>query len=217
METTVAIADDTNIYREVLSRELKIYKDIKIKFEAVDGPDLLSKLKSCKVDVILLDLKMPGMDGIQVLREIRKTDPNTKVLILIQAEDKNEVINLFLAKANGYIIKDSNSGDVHHAIKTCNEKLYFFNDYVFTILLEKLYLLKDFIFNSADSKIKFTENEIRTIKLICEERTSEEIAKELNMSKFNVDKIRMQIHNKTQTKTAIGIFKFALINYIITL
>jgi DNA-binding NarL/FixJ family response regulator len=217
MEITIAIADDTNIYRMILCKELNIYKDIKIKFEAVDGPDLLSKLKSRKVDLILLDLNMPEMDGIQVLKEIRKTDPLIKVLMLTHSDDKNDIINMFLAKANGYIIKDSNSEAIYNAIKTCAEKLYYFNEYIFSVLLEKLFLLKDFVFNARDSKIKFTDNEIQIIKLICEEKSSEEIAAELHLGRFNVDKIRTNIHKKTNTKTVIGLFKFALINYIVTI
>lgn len=101
----IAIADDHKILRNGLISSLSKFSDLRIDIEASDGDELLAKMNIHPVDVILLDIKMPKMDGLEVVKHIRKTDEKIIIIILTMHDDDGFIIKLINAKANAYLVK----------------------------------------------------------------------------------------------------------------
>ena len=124
----VAIADDHALFRAGVKTALSVKKDVELIAEADNGMQLLNLLKHIEPDVILLDIQMPIMDGIQTLPEIRKLRPDAKVIILSMHNDHSMISKLMEIGANSYLTKNSDSETIYQAIKTCYEQEFFFNE-----------------------------------------------------------------------------------------
>ncbi len=131
----VAIADDHALFRAGVKTALSVKKDIELIAEADNGMQLLNLLKHIDVDVILLDIHMPIMDGIQTLPEIRKVKPEAKVIILSMHNDHSMISKLMEIGANSYLTKNTDSENIYNAIKTCYEQEFYFNELTNTALL----------------------------------------------------------------------------------
>jgi DNA-binding NarL/FixJ family response regulator len=134
----VIIADDHVLYRAGVKTALKSKPDINVIGEADNGNHLLNLLKMIPVDVILLDIQMPIMDGIAALPEIKKIAPNAKVIMLTMMEDHSMVTKLMELGANSYLAKTSDIEMIYEAIKTCYEQEYYFNSLTNKALLTNL-------------------------------------------------------------------------------
>src|SRR6187551_2462606 len=134
----VLIADDHVLYRAGVKTSLSAKKDIKVIAEADNGMHLLNLLKNVQVDVILLDIQMPIMDGIATLPEIKKISPHTKVIMLTFMEDNSMITKLMELGANSYLAKTSDSEIIYEAIKTCFNQEYYFNSMTNKALLANL-------------------------------------------------------------------------------
>ena len=133
----VAIADDHALFRAGVRTSLMGRKDVELIAEADNGMQLLNLLKHIEPDVILLDIQMPIMDGIQTLPEIRKLYPHIKVIILSMHNDHSMICKLMEIGANSYLTKNSDSETIYQAIKTCYEQEFFFNELTNKALLTR--------------------------------------------------------------------------------
>src|SRR3954467_12701983 len=134
----VAIADDHALFRAGVKTALSVKKDVELIAEADNGMQLINLLKHVEPDVILLDIQMPIMDGIQTLPEIRKIRPEAKVIILSMHNDHSMISKLMEIGANSYLTKNSDSETIYEAIKTCYENEFFFNELTNKALLTGL-------------------------------------------------------------------------------
>src|ERR1700676_3229824 len=134
----VIIADDHALFRAGVKTALSVKKDVELIAEADNGMQLLNLLKHMEPDVILLDIQMPIMDGIQTLPEIRKDYPHVKVIILSMHNDHSMISKLMEIGANSYLTKNSDSETIYQAIKTCYEQEFFFNELTNKALLSGL-------------------------------------------------------------------------------
>src|SRR6201995_293263 len=134
----VAIADDHALFRAGVKTALAVKKDVELVAEADNGMQLLHLLKHVEPDVILLDIQMPIMDGIQTLPEIRKDHPHVKVIILSMHNDHSMISKLMEIGANSYLTKNTDSENIYNAIKTCYEKAFYFNELTNKALLTGL-------------------------------------------------------------------------------
>lgn len=139
MEIKVAIADDHRLFRMAIVNGLSAYQEINIVFEAEDGIDLLEKFKANPVDVILLDMEMPKMDGMTALKEIRKIDQEVKIIICTAHYEEKEMLELIEEKANGYLQKGPDIETIHTAIQSCVHIGFFFNIVTNSIELKSVY------------------------------------------------------------------------------
>jgi DNA-binding NarL/FixJ family response regulator len=114
----VAIADDHALFRAGVKTSLSGKRDVELIAEADNGMQLLNLLKHIEPDVILLDIQMPIMDGIQTLPEIRKVRPDAKVIILSMHNDHSMISKLMEIGANSYLTKNSDSETIYQAIRT---------------------------------------------------------------------------------------------------
>ena len=134
----VAIADDYKIFREGLKVSLGQDDNMHVLLEADNGEDLLKEIESKQPDVIIMDLKMPIMDGMEATQLVRKKYPAIKVLVVSMYEDDKFIIHLMEIGANGYLLKNAEPDEIRKAIYSVHENGYYFNDLVNKALLKKL-------------------------------------------------------------------------------
>lgn len=210
----VAIADDHTLFRAGVKTALAVKKDVELIGEADNGMQLLNLLKHIEPDVILLDIQMPIMDGIQTLPEIRKIRPNAKVIILSMHNDHSMISKLMEIGANSYLTKNSDSETIYQAIKTCYENEFFFNELTNKALLNGLRNKKPEVAQVIDAQLN--EKEKRVLKLMCEEKTTKEIADIVDISPRTVEAIRDKLKNKTGAKSMAGLVMYAVKTGIIS-
>ena len=191
----IAIADDYKIFREGLKVGFSTDENLEVIMEADNGEDLLKALETITPDVIIMDLKMPIMDGMEATKAVRKKYPNIKVLVVTMYDDDKFIIHLMENGANGYLLKNTEPDEIRKAIYSVHENGYYFNDVVNKALLKKL-ILKNNLKPSFNQNVELTERELEVLKLICEEKTAAEIAKDIFLSPRSVEGIRQRLLKK---------------------
>ena len=209
----IVIADDYKIYRDGLKVGLSADENMEIIGEADNGGDLMKLLETNAPDVILMDLKMPIMDGMEATKQVRKKYPSIKVLVITMYEDDKFIIHLMENGANGYLLKNAEPDEIIKSIYAVKENGYYFNDVVNKALLKKL-VLKNNLKPSFNQNIDLTEREQEVLKMICEEKTAAEIAKEIFLSPRSVEGIRQRLIEKIGVRNTAGLVMFAVKNGI---
>ncbi len=210
----IAIADDYKIYRDGLKVGLSADDNLEIIAEADNGEDLMKVLETNAPDVILMDLKMPIMDGMEATKQVRKKYPSIKVLVITMYEDDKFIIHLMENGANGYLLKNAEPDEIIKSIYAVYENGYYFNDVVNKALLKKL-VLKNNLKPSFNQNIDLTEREQEVLKMICDEKTAAEIAKEIFLSPRSVEGIRQRLIEKIGVRNTAGLVMFAVKNGIV--
>jgi DNA-binding NarL/FixJ family response regulator len=210
----IAIADDYKVYRDGLKVGLSADENMDIIAEADNGEELLKALETNAPDVILMDLKMPIMDGMEATKIVRQKYPGIKVLVISMYEDDKFIIHLMENGANGYLLKNAEPDEIKKAIYAVHENGYYFNDVVNKALLKKL-ILKNNLKPSFNQNIDLTEREQEVLKMICEEKTAAEIAKEIFLSPRSVEGIRQRLIEKIGVRNSAGLVMFAVKNGLV--
>ena len=210
----VGIADDHKIFRKGIILSLRQYTNISFVLEAENGEDLLSQLKSNQPDLVLLDLRMPGKDGIETTKEISKLYPHIKILIITMFEDERYVSHLMENGANGYLLKNAEPAEIKKAIMEAYVRGYYLNNFVNRILLKKS---TSRIKNapSLNNEIVMSDREKEVVRLICREYTAAEIAEKLSISPRTVESIEDRLMERFGLKNTAGLVFFAVKNELI--
>ena len=207
----VIIADDHVLYRAGVKIALSSKKDIKIVAEADNGNQLLNLLKMIQADVILLDIQMPILDGITALPEIKKHYPATRVIMLTMMDDHSMIMKLMELGANSYLTKTSDSEVIYEAIKTCFEQEYYFNSLTNKALLTNLKQRNLMTPQKLmQQEANLNDKEMMILKLMCEEKSTKEIADMVELSPRTVESIRDKLKVKTGAKTTAGLIMYAV-------
>lgn len=207
----VIIADDHVLYRAGVKTALSQKKDIKIIAEADNGMHLINLLKSIPADVILLDIQMPVMDGIEALPEIKKVCPNAKVIMLTMMDDHSMITKLMELGANSYLSKTSDSEVIYDAIKTCYNDDYYFNSLTNQALLTNLKQRNMQVPSQLQAPdANLNEKELMILKLMCEEKSTKEIADIVELSPRTVEALRDKLKVKTGAKSTAGLILYAV-------
>jgi len=204
----VAIADDHALFRTGVKTSLSSHKDIQMIAEAENGMQLLNLLKHIKPDVILLDIHMPIMDGYTALPEIKKLYPDMKVIMLSMNNDPSIITRMMEIGANSYLTKESDSETIYHAIRTCFEQEFFFNDLTNKALLNGLRMKKPA--EASAPEVNLNDKEVTILKLMCEEKSTKEIADIVDLSPRTVEAIRDKLKTKTGVKSMAGLVMYAV-------
>jgi DNA-binding NarL/FixJ family response regulator len=210
----VAIADDHILFRTGVKAALSMKKDIKMIAEADNGMQLLNLLKHTQPDVILLDIQMPILDGISTLPEIKKLYPEVKVIMLTMHNDHSMISRLMELGANAYLTKNSDSDVIYEAVKTVHQQEYFFNALTNKALIDGLRLKRQ-AENSQPADAKLSEKEVTILRLMCEEKSTKEIADLVDLSPRTVEAIRDKLKTKTGAKSMAGLVMYAVKSGII--
>jgi DNA-binding NarL/FixJ family response regulator len=213
-EITVAIADDHQLFRKGVIHSLSPYKQLRFVLEAGTGDELLSGLANEPVQVVLMDLKMPGKDGIETTKLISRNYPDIKVLIVSMYEDERFVHHLMENGAHGYLLKNAEPQEMLKAIIDVIEKGYYLNDFVNRILLRTAGQ-KQKNLPALDIDLALSDREKMVLRLICMEFTAQEIAQKMELSSRTVEAIKDRLMDRFGSKNTAGLVFFAVRNHLI--
>jgi DNA-binding NarL/FixJ family response regulator len=202
----VLIADDHAILREGLISMLNFYEDIEVVAQSDDGENALIKVGELRPDVLLLDIAMPKMNGIEVTREVTKLYPETRILVLTQHEESQYVISLINEGASGYIPKRADGKDLIDAIRAvANQESYFHPSVAMTIAdsIRKQH-------NDKNNSVVLTDRENEILKYITHGKTNSQIAEELTISINTVVWHRSNIMEKLNVHNVADLVRYAI-------
>jgi DNA-binding NarL/FixJ family response regulator len=207
----IAIADDQSIFRQGVISSLKQYPHLKIVCEAENGNDLLAKLPHQQVDIVLLDMKMPDMDGVEACRKIKEQHPAIKVIGLSVYDHYYYIASLFEAGGSGYLLKDIDPEEIVRAIETVNTEGVYLNEKASIPLIKQLMEMEHpSVYYSIDHSVPLKSYEIDIIKMIAQELTAVEISEKLELSKRTVENYKANIMTKIGAKNTAGIVTYAI-------
>ncbi|MCW5914164.1 MAG: response regulator transcription factor [Chitinophagaceae bacterium] len=210
----VAIADDHQIFRSGVILSLKPYNHIKFVLEASNGQELIDGIEKDIPDIVLLDLRMPEMDGIETTKYLNKHYPQIRILILTMFEDERFVGHLMDSGANGYLLKSTDPSEIVQAFADVMENGFYLNNFVNRVLIKKNYAKQKFSPN-LNSELTITDKEKEVLSLVCMEFTAQEIAQRMNISPRTVEAIKDRLMERFGVKNSVGLVFFAMKNSLI--
>jgi DNA-binding NarL/FixJ family response regulator len=197
----VLIVDDHAILREGIRALLSLYPDIEVVGEAADGLEAVNKTRQLSPDIVLMDIAMPGLGGLEATLEIHRQSPTSRVVILTQHDDSEYIFPILKAGAAGYVLKKAVGTELVAAIRAVHEGGSFLYPSVATAVIE------GFVKRGEDAESgydRLTDREKQVLKLIAEGRSNKEIAELLSLSVKTVIAHRanlmekLDIHNRTE-------------------
>jgi DNA-binding NarL/FixJ family response regulator len=207
----VVIADDHNLFRKGVIALLTDFDFIGEIEEASNGLELMKLLEKMEnlPDVILLDLRMPVMDGVEAQQKIKKLYPEIKVIILTMEDDEQYILHLISEGVNGYLLKNADPDEMEKAIQKVMEHGFYFSDDISALVLQHLKKKEkaDEIFNPD-----FKEKELQVLEMICKEYSNGEIAEALNISIRTAEGYKQKLIEKSRAKSIAGLVILALKN-----
>lgn len=213
----IAIAEDEALFRKGMIALLQGEDDLQISFEAADGQELLDQLQTSVPlpDIVLLDLKMPRLNGIEVARVLRDQHPQLKLIVLSTFFSKAFIINMIELGASAYLPKDSEPEKVIAAIREVHEKGFSYDHHVMEVIRDNMIRKTKPSVNLQDG-LDITPREREILQLICEEYTTPEIAERLYISPRTVDGHRNNLLQKLGCRNVAGLVVFALQHQLVT-
>lgn len=210
----VAVVDDHDLFRASFIRLLNDYQDLNVVLEAGTGSELLEKLETQSVDVIILDLNMPAPNGIETCKLIREKDKIVRIIMLTMYDEPSFVSESFKAKVNGYLVKTAKPKEVHLAITTVVKEGVYSSEFVKEALLMDV-IHKNHINPLEEEPVaEFNETELQLLKLMSKGKTSKQISKELFKGKDSIDKYRTALLRKTNCHNTAELLTYCTKNKI---
>lgn len=205
----IVVADDHKLFRKGIIALLEDFDFIGEIDEASNGAELLDLLSKKKVlpHVILLDLRMPVMDGVEAQQQIKTLYPDIKVIILTMEDDEQYILHLVSQGVNGYLLKNADPEEMETAILRVLEKGFYFSENISLLVMKNLKKLDktETMFNP-----EFSERELFVLELICKENSNIEIADLMNVSVRTVEGYRQKLFDKSGAKNIAGLIIMAL-------
>jgi two-component system response regulator NreC len=206
MSISILLADDHRIIRDGLRSLLSTMPGMKVVGEAENGRQALRIARKYSPDLVIMDISMPDLNGIEATRQILAESPGTKVIALSMHSDRQFVVRMFRAGVSGYLLKNGAFEELVHAIDTVRKNETYLSPKIASVLVKDL--LDTTEDNSASSVLTAREREV--LQLIAEGRTTREIASDLNVSIKTVETHRRQIMDKLELRSVAELTKFAL-------
>jgi len=208
------LADDHKIVRDGIKLMLEPQAGLDVVAEADNGNEVLKNLENQVVDLVVMDINMPEMDGITATKKIKEKHPDVKVLALTMSNDDLHIRQMIQAGASGYIMKSAGRNELKEAIETImSGKHYFSNEATQSIMMD---LVKGKGKSSAPDPIHITDRELEILELIIKEFTNQEIAEKLYISSRTVDAHRRNLLQKTGARNTAGLVKYAFQHNLIS-
>ena len=214
---TIAIADDQMLFRRGMAAIINSFESMTVVCETDNGRKLLTFLETTtqKTDVILMDLSMPELNGIDTMKIIHEKYPDQKVIILSIHNEEKFVIHLIELGANAYLFKNAEPEDVENAIRGVVEKGFYFSESLMLTFQKRLNNKKTHVSVHDNIPITLTIREIDVLNHICQELTAQEIAEKLFISVRTVDGHRNNLLEKTGARNTAGLVIFAIKNNLV--
>lgn len=210
----VLIADDHPVFREGLKIVLQTLAFVTKISEANNGEEVLKLIRKQKFHIIFLDIDMPKKDGLEVLKEIRLNHPDLRVIMLSMHSSQGHVKTAYDLCADGYLIKETGMEEVELCVlKILGGEAYYCDlavERVFQVIKGRYDKTKAIKQQKIIVDAELTPREIEVLKLVCQQYSSKEIGKLLNISEHTVKGHREKITRKIRNKNSIGILEYAL-------
>ena len=203
------MADDHTIVRQGLARLLEEQPDLKIVGEATNGRKAVDLAKELKPDIVIMDIAMPRMNGIEAAKRIRKHLPATKVLILSMYSHEHYIQELLEAGISGYLLKDSSGRDIINAIHAAMNDETYLSPSISKVLVDS-YLSPRKGFSKAERYKRLTNREREVFQLIAEGHSTRQIADILYVSISTVKSHRAKIMEKLEIDSPVRLVHFAI-------
>lgn len=210
----ILLADDHKIVRDGIKLMLEPQPGIDVVDEAENGKQVLSKIEGQVIDLVIMDINMPEMDGITTTRALKEKYPDMKVLALTMSNDDLHIRQMIQAGASGYIMKSAGRNELKDAVHAIMDgKHYFSDEATQSIMLD---LVKGKGKSSSPDPIHITDRELEILELIVKEFTNQEIAEKLFISSRTVDAHRRNLLQKTGARNTAGLVKYAFQHNLIS-
>ena len=215
----IAVADDELLFRKGVVFMLERESDIEIVFEASNGEELVNHLianENNLPDVILMDLKMPLLNGVEATKKIHRIFPSVKIIALTSYDTKPFIINMIHEGASSYLIKNASPAEMINTIREVASKGFYYNELIMSIIQD----VKNF--GTKKTKISFEEDSLTVrekeiLELICLQHNTNEIAEALFISNRTVEFHRNNLLLKTESKNIAGLVVYAIQNKIVSI
>ena len=206
---SILVADDHTIVRQGLARLLEDQTDLKVIGEATNGRKAVDLAKELKPDVVIMDIAMPRMNGIEAAKRIRKHLPKTKILILSMYSHEHYIHELLESGVSGYLLKDSSGRDIIHAIHAAMKDETYLSPSISKVLVET-YRSPRKVSSQAERYKKLSNREREVFQLIAEGHSTRQIADTLCVSISTVKSHRVNIMEKLGVDTPVKLVHFAI-------
>lgn len=215
----IALADHNQLFREGLVQIIQSQDNFNVVIETDNGETLLEKIgqQVSLPDIVLLDLNMPRIDGIEAAQQIRKKHPSVKMIVLTKRHEENFIIHMLNLGVNAYLFKNTSSEEVKKAIQAVYERDFYFDDHISQTMLRGLRQKQTKKSKNFEKSITLTPREIEVLKLICEENTTAEIAEKLYVSKRTIETHRKNLLEKLHVKNTVGLVIKAIQHQLVQL
>jgi len=207
----VIIVEDHAIFREGLKRIIDEIDDMELVAEAPNGAVFLEILRKVSPDLVLMDIQMPVMDGIEATEKALKMDPSLKILVLSMFGEEEYVYSMVDKGITGFLLKNSDVSDFKKAIIRVSEGQQFYSEDIMSLLVKKVRG-----YDTVD-KIVLTEKETEVLRLLCKGLSNSEIADKLFLSIRTVEGYRNKLLQKTNSANVLKLVIFALKNKLVIL
>lgn len=210
---SVAVVDDHFLLSQAISGVVDSFANFTVCYLSKNGEELIQKIKSIQVpDLVLMDVNMPIMNGIETTKWLSENYPNIKVLALSVEENENTIIQMIKSGAKGYLLKDTDKFTLEKALNKVIETGFYHSNTVAQALMHSVTTNEPEI-----EKNNLKEVEIQFLKLVCTELTYKEIAEKMSVSPKTVDGYRDNLFVKLNVKNRIGLVLYAIKNKIYNL
>lgn len=206
----IGLVEDHEVVRNAISKMLADIPEFEMVFDAANGQDFLDQLKDNPIDVVLLDLEMPVLNGIETIIELNKQESQVKVVMLTMHDDLEIAFELLSKGANAYLLKECSTKEMVEAIITVHEKGNYSNQF----------MNKAVLYNLAESRkakkiaeiLELSQRDLKLLKLICDGFSSKDISDLLPASRKNVDLLRTKLMKKFSVTSGNELIRVAIIN-----
>ena len=202
----VALVDDHQLFRKGMASLLDKIEGVQLIFEASNGMEFLDRLDQTQIDLVLLDLRMPVLDGMNTLAELKNRKSDVKVVFLTMEADDETILHCMEEGANGFLTKDAHPKDVKNAIDSIRESGYYSNPKTTKVMMKGLENWKS---GNRKPQISFTDREMSVLKLICLQKGTTDIADELCLSPRTIEGYRRTLLEKIGVNNGIGLVLYA--------
>jgi DNA-binding NarL/FixJ family response regulator len=210
MDSQIALVDDHRLFRSGIASLIQKLPGYSIIFEASNGEELIGKIQSGLLpDIILLDINMPIMNGINTANWLRGAHPEIKVIVLSMFDDPDKVLTMLKLGIKGYLLKDAEPFEFEMALQKVSHNDVYYPDFVTKYLLDTI--------NPAVDHSKLNARELEFLRLAGTELTYKEIADQMKISVRTVDGYRDQLFEKLHVKSRVGLVLYAIKNKLIDL
>ncbi|MEQ9307128.1 MAG: response regulator transcription factor [Marinoscillum sp.] len=210
----VLIADDHTLFRKGMSMMVKTFPGVASVYDVENGQKALDYMANNQVDILLLDLEMPVLDGWETSKKVVNKHHDTYIIMISMHDSLSLISDLIEIGVHSYLLKSAEPEEVQKAMDSVINNDFYYNQLVAKALHQKVKQGGDKLFSHEKSHL--TKREVEILELICQELTMKEIGEQLFISEQTIHTHRKNLMRKTEAKNAVGLVKFAIQNQIVS-